>query len=113
MSQDLGRHVFAIGLAYNAGIQSQGLAVGLEGKLADGKFYTDPVFGFQVPEHCEGVPDKVLRPAETWDDKTAYEDKYLMLASLFVENFKKFADGCPQEILQAGPDRDVKLNLKN
>lgn len=85
----------------------------LEGKLADATFYTDPVFGFQVPEHCEGVPDKVLRPSETWDDKVAYEDKYIQLASLFVENFKKFKAGCPDEIVKAGPDRDVKLNLKN
>ena len=88
------------------------LNAALDGKLAHGDFYTDPVFGFLVPEHCENVPDKVLRPSETWDDKAAYEDKYLMLASLFVENFKKFADGCPTEIVQAGPDRDAKLNLK-
>jgi phosphoenolpyruvate carboxykinase (ATP) len=84
----------------------------LEGKLANAKFYTDPVFGFQVPMSCEGVPEKVLRPSDTWDDKSAYEDKYIQLASLFVENFKKFKDGCPDEIIKAGPNRDVKLNLK-
>lgn len=89
------------------------LNAALDGKLADGDFYTDPVFGFQVPEHCEGVPDKVLRPVETWDDKVAYEEKYLMLASLFVENFKKFADGAPPDLVKSGPDRDVKLNYKN
>lgn len=88
------------------------LNAALEGKLTDGEFYTDPVFGFQVPTACEGVPEKVLRPSETWGDKAAYEDKYLMLASLFVENFKKFSDGCPVEIFKAGPNRDVKLNLK-
>lgn len=88
------------------------LNTALEGKLADGEFYTDPVFGFQVPAHCEGVPDKVLRPHETWDDKKAYADKYIQLASLFVENFKKFADGCSDEVLKAGPDRDVKLDYK-
>ena len=37
-------------------------------------------------------PDKVLRPSDTWDDKAAYEDKYIQLASLFVENFKKFKE---------------------
>jgi len=84
----------------------------LEGKLANAEFYTDPVFGFQVPMSCEGVPEKVLKPSDTWDDKAAYEDKYIQLASLFIENFKKFKDGCPDEIIKAGPNRDVKLNLK-
>jgi phosphoenolpyruvate carboxykinase (ATP) len=88
------------------------LNAALDGKLLDVEFYTDPVFGFQVPKKCEGVPDKVLNPAETWDDKAAYEDKYLQLASLFIENFKKFRDNCPPEIVKAGPRRDVSLNYK-
>jgi hypothetical protein len=28
-----------------------------------------------------------------------------MLAALFIENFKKFADGCSTEILKAGPSK--------
>ncbi len=84
----------------------------LDGKLLDVEYYTDPVFGFQVPKKCEGVPDKVLNPADTWGDKAAYEDKYLQLASLFIENFKKFRDNCPPEIVKAGPRRDVSLNYK-
>ncbi len=88
------------------------LNAALDGKLLDVEYYTDPVFGFQVPKHCEGVPEKVLNPADTWDDKAAYEDKYIQLASLFVENFKKFSSGCPAEIVKAGPNREVKLNLK-
>jgi phosphoenolpyruvate carboxykinase (ATP) len=75
----------------------------LEGKLADGEFYTDPVFGFSVPKKCEGIPDNVLNPINTWGDRHAYKEKYLQLASLFIENFKKFKDGCPSEIVDAGP----------
>ncbi len=87
------------------------LNAALAGKLADIEYYKDPVFGFEVPKHCEGVPDDVLRPSDTWGDKKAYEEKYLMLAALFIENFKKFTDGCPAEILDAGPDKKAKLNL--
>jgi phosphoenolpyruvate carboxykinase (ATP) len=75
----------------------------LEGKLLDVEYYKDPIFGFEVPKYCDGVPEKVLFPAETWGDKAAYKDKYLQLASLFIENFKKFKEGTPEEVAQAGP----------
>ncbi len=79
------------------------LNAALDGSLLEVEYRTDPVFGFQVPKHCEGVPDKVLNPVETWGDPEAYREKYLQLASLFIENFKKFSAGCPPEIIKAGP----------
>ena len=80
------------------------LEAALTGSLNKVEYRVDPYFGFEVPKTCEGVPDKVLNPRNTWEDPKAYDDKYLQLASLFVENFKKFQDGCPPEILKAGPD---------
>ncbi len=79
------------------------LNAALEGKLKDVKYRKDPVFGFKVPMSCEGVPEKVLDPAKTWPSKGAYAEKYGQLARLFVENFKKFMEGMPEEILKAGP----------
>ncbi len=79
------------------------LNAALDGKLDNAEFYTDPVFGFQVPKHCENVPDKVLNPIDTWDDPNAYQERYLQLAALFIENFKKFRDGCTPEVIAAGP----------
>ena len=79
------------------------LNAALDGKLLDVEYRTDPIFGFQVPKYCEGVPDKVLNPSDTWGDPAAYQEKYLQLASLFIENFKKYKTGCPQEIVEAGP----------
>ncbi|MCB2201489.1 phosphoenolpyruvate carboxykinase (ATP) [bacterium] len=79
------------------------LNAALDGMLLDVEYYTDPVFGFEVPKHCEGVPDKVLRPVETWEDPQAFQDKYLQLAALFIENFKKFAAGTSAEVAAAGP----------
>ena len=77
----------------------------LEGKLLDAKYRTDPIFGFEVPVCCEGVPDKVLNPIDTWEDPDAYRDKYNQLAALFIENFKKFAAGCTPEVIAAGPTK--------
>ena len=79
------------------------LNAALDGKLLDVKYRTDPVFGFEVPMACEGVPEKVLDPAQTWEDPVAYKEKYVQLAGLFIENFKKYADGCDAEIINAGP----------
>lgn len=79
------------------------LNAALDGKLLEVEYTVDPVFGFAVPKSCEGVPERVLDPVKTWDDPFAYQDKYLQLASLFIENFKKFRDGCPAEIVNAGP----------
>jgi phosphoenolpyruvate carboxykinase (ATP) len=77
----------------------------LEGVLADVEYRTDPVFGFSVPQQCEGVPAEILNPSESWPDKKLYMQRYKELAARFIENFKKFEEGCPQEIIDAGPKR--------
>jgi phosphoenolpyruvate carboxykinase (ATP) len=77
----------------------------LDGSLHGVKFRVDPVFGFEVPLHCEGVPDDVLEPSATWPSKAEYDRKYDALAARFIENFKLFAAGCPPEVKAAGPRR--------
>jgi phosphoenolpyruvate carboxykinase (ATP) len=79
------------------------LSAVLSGKLQNVKFSTDSVFGFHVPETCEGIPPGVLTPASSWPDKNVYMQKYKQLASRFIENFKKFEAGCPPEVIKAGP----------
>lgn len=75
----------------------------LEGKLDDVTFTEDPVFGVAIPDSCPGVPDELLNPVNTWADKTAFKEKAKYLASLFVKNFDKYADGVSAEILAAAP----------
>ncbi len=77
----------------------------LEGKLKKVKFRKDPVFGFEVPTECAGVPQDILDPANTWDDREEYHRKYDALAARFIENFKLFSDGCSKEVIAAGPKR--------
>ena len=62
------------------------LDAALSGALMDVKYRVDPFFGFEVPTSCEKVPAKVLQPKDTWEDPHAYEEKYIQLASLFIEN---------------------------
>lgn len=79
------------------------LDAALDGKLENVDYYQDPIFGFSVPKTCPEVPDAVLRPESSWADKKAYQQKYRDLAMRFVDNFKQFTDGCPPEIVAAGP----------
>jgi len=79
------------------------LNAALSGKLAKVKYYQDPVFGFEVPKTCPDVPDNVLEPWSSWPSRAEYDKKYKDLAQRFSENFKKFEDKTPQEVIDAGP----------
>lgn len=79
------------------------LSAALNGDLLNVEFYTDPIFGFEVPKSCPNVPDSVLIPGESWPSKKEYDDKYRQLAARFIDNFKKYAPKCSQEVKEAGP----------
>jgi len=81
------------------------LADVLSGSLHDVEFRVDPVFGFEVPVYCEGVPSSILDPANTWGSREEYFRKYDALAARFIENFKLLADGCPGHVENFGPRR--------
>jgi len=75
------------------------------GSLAQEKTKEDPIFGFQVPLSCEGVPSEILDPRNTWTDNTSYDKKAAKLSELFHQNFENFKDGCTPAVLGAGPKR--------
>ena len=75
----------------------------LNAELDGAEYYIDPVFGFQVPKHCSGIPDNVLYPATSWPSEESYMKKYQSLATRFIDNFRKFADNCPPEVINSGP----------
>lgn len=81
------------------------LNAALSGELLNVEYKTDPIFGFQVPQRCGDVPVSVLNPGESWSNKDDYMRRYKDLASRFIENFKKFEEGCPPEVIAAGPKR--------
>jgi len=79
------------------------LNAALSGKLNHVDFTVDPVFGFQVPLSCPDVPSEVLDPASAWANKRDYLKRYHSMASRFIDNFKKFAQECPPEVVACGP----------
>ncbi len=78
------------------------ITAALNGTLENSEFVTDPIFGVSVPTTCEGVPSELMIPANTWEDKAAYEAKAKELAKSFVENFKKYTH-MSEEVVAAGP----------
>jgi phosphoenolpyruvate carboxykinase (ATP) len=77
----------------------------LSGKLLGVEYRQDPLFGFEVPLTCEGVPSEILDPANTWGSRADYFKKYDALAARFIENFKLMMDGCPKHVVEFGPKR--------
>ncbi|MBL0234922.1 MAG: phosphoenolpyruvate carboxykinase (ATP) [Chitinophagaceae bacterium] len=79
------------------------ITAALEGKLDNVEYHQDPFFGMSIPASCPDVPTELLDPRNTWSDKNAYDEKAKYLASLFVKNFSKYADGVTADILAAAP----------
>ena len=81
------------------------LNAALDGQLQKVEYRKDKLFGFDVPAACPEVPADVLDPASTWGNKDEYWKKYDALVARFIENFKLYASGCPDEVAKAGPKR--------
>lgn len=79
------------------------ITAALDGRLDNVEFKTDAVFGVAIPQECPDVPSEVLNPRSTWQDPEAYDRQAKHLASLFLKNFEKYADGVTPEILAAAP----------
>src|SRR5699024_9412174 len=74
----------------------------LEGELNSIETIEDPIFGLHTPSHVPGVPDEVLVPKNTWENKEAYEKAAKNLATEFHKNFEKFTKAS-DAIKNAGP----------
>ena len=75
----------------------------LSGDLDDVVFVKDQRFGFSVPTTCEGVPDSILQPRQTWNDKKKFDNVADLLARMFIENFEQYKDGCSDEVMSSSP----------
>lgn len=86
------------------------LNAALEGKLDNVEYRKDKLFGFDIPLTCPDVPEEVFEPSNAWGNKEDYWQKYDALVARYIENFKLYADGCPDKVIKAGPRRlkDVK-----
>jgi len=79
------------------------ITAALEGNLNDVEYKNHKIFGVAVPQTCPNVPDDILNPRITWEDKEAYDKKAQELANSFVKNFEKYADYASDDIMAGAP----------
>ncbi len=75
----------------------------LSGQLASVPTRPHPIFKLHVPERVPGVPAELLDPRGTWHDQAAYDAQAHKLATMFQDNFLKFATTAAPEVAAAGP----------
>mmetsp|Transcript_17183 Transcript_17183/g.22656 ORF Transcript_17183/g.22656 Transcript_17183/m.22656 type:complete len:572 (+) Transcript_17183:81-1796(+) len=75
----------------------------LDGSIDDAEYMMDPNFGFEIPKSLPGVPEGVLNPRDSWEDKDAYDAQAEKLAGMFKENFKKYTGPGFTDFTKGGP----------
>ncbi len=97
---------YGVGKRFNIAFSRAAVAAAVDGTIDDVEYRTDPIFGFEVPTECPGIPSEVLDPKSTWDDPDAYDVTARDLARLFADNFERFTDEASAEVAAAGPKVD-------
>jgi phosphoenolpyruvate carboxykinase (ATP) len=76
----------------------------INGELDKCSFKLHQIFNLEIPLECPGVPNKLLDPAQTWNNQNEYLQAAATLANLFIQNFQKFGE-VSQKIIDAGPKK--------
>lgn len=79
------------------------ISAALEGRFDDVLTTKHPVFGLEVPNACEGVPNEVWDVRSTWSDAGAYDEAANDLAQRFADNFAKFEAQATEEMRAGAP----------
>jgi phosphoenolpyruvate carboxykinase (ATP) len=109
-----GSHVWLVNTGWTGGPYGVGKRMSLkhtrriidaihDGSLASQPTKKDPLFGFEVPTQCQGLPAEILWPRDSWADGDAYDRSARRLADLFHKNFQNYEAGASEAIRGAGP----------
>ncbi len=61
----------------------------LSGELDNVEFVSDNLFHLEIPKTCPGVPENILFPINTWEDKEGFKKAAEKLAQKFSDQFDK------------------------
>ena len=75
----------------------------LEGELEKVEYRTHEIFGIEIPQSCPDVPNEILNPKDTWENKEDYDKTAKKVAQQFVSNFEKYKDYATESISSGAP----------
>lgn len=85
------------------------ITAALNGELENVDYSEHEIFGLAMPQSCPGVPDEILSPRNTWENKADYDKTAQSLSQKFNKNFEKFADNASEEILAGAPSATERV----
>jgi phosphoenolpyruvate carboxykinase (ATP) len=80
---------YGIGARMDIDITRAVVQCALSGELADIEYVEDPLFHILTPRTCPNVPNDILNPRNTWEDKEAFDLRAQKLAGDFSAHFDK------------------------
>jgi phosphoenolpyruvate carboxykinase (ATP) len=79
--------------------QSRGLIrAAVSGRLDDVSYEIDPLFSFEIPRECPGMPAELLQPRKVARDEGEYGLRAVQLARRFMEDFAKYEEEMPENM---------------
>ena len=75
----------------------------LDGTINNSEFRVTKTFRLNVPNTLGSIKPDVLFPREAWEDKEAFDRTRDALATMFIENYKKYQDGEHTDYAPFGP----------
>lgn len=76
----------------------------LDDSIEQASFVQIPYFNLAIPTALNGVEAGILDPRDTYEDPKEWDKKAANLATLFIENFEKYADNDEgRRLVEAGP----------
>lgn len=79
------------------------IRMALEKEISKDSFQIDPLFGLNIPNAIDGVPDEILNPVNTWQDKNEYQKTAKTLIHKMHQRMMVFAGDLDAEIINSGP----------
>jgi len=80
---------YGIGARIDIDLTRAMVQAALTGALKEVEYSRDSIFKVNIPKSCPEVPDEILFPKNTWEDKAAYDERAKKLALDFKASFKK------------------------
>lgn len=109
-----GSHVFLVNTGWTGGSYGVGKRMSikntrkcidaiLDGSINESDFIADSRFGFMIPKSLGDVPQEVLNPRESWEDKSEYDKTADKLANMYIQNFQKYIEPGHPDYSPYGP----------